>query len=418
MLLVTAAAIPILILCSAMTSASETAVTALSEARIRQMAREGNRRAVILASLLDDKERLIGVLLIANNIFNILSASLATNVFLHLTGEVGVAIATVIMTVLVVVFAEVLPKTYAIRDSEKFALTMAPSLRALVILLEPPSAVLKRIVRAILRLFGDRESSFGGHQAMDELRARIAELRGYSSRFRQRSQMLRGVMDLERMTIGEIMTHRSMMTTFDGDRLVGEAKSEINDSRFSRFPLWQGDRDRITGLLHVRDLLAADPASRLADHMREVTFVPETARLESQLAAFQASHSHLAMVVDEHGTLKGLVTLEDVMEEIVGEILDERDMPTPLPEPDAGGALTVEGRVAPRDINRHMDWDLPEDEPTMAALLTDRIGRIPGTGHRTELGRHTVTVLERRGHRLTRLRIDPPQPGEDGGLRL
>ena len=412
LLLFFAASIPVLIVCSAMTSATETAVTAVSDARIRQLAQDGNRRARRLALLLEDRERLIGVLLIANNIFNILGSALATDLFLQMIGNAGVAVATLVMTVMLVIFAEVLPKTYAIRSCETLALRMAPVLHVLVLLLAPVSAVLKRIVRFILALFGIGDTT-GDQPVMDELRARIIELRGYSMRDRQRSQMLRGVLDLGRVTVEEIMTHRSSMVSFDAKRTIADALSEIGAARFSRFPLWIGDPDHVVGVLHARDLLEADRSRTLADHMRPATFIPRNVRLERQLEAFQRTRTHMALVVDEHGTIKGLVTLEDVVEEIVGDIFDERDMPADLPAVAADGSLTIDGRVAPRDINRHLDWLLPETEPTLAAILTDHAGRIPAEGEVLVIGRHRITVVKRRGHKLATLRVEAPHEPDD-----
>ncbi|MCB1833222.1 MAG: CBS domain-containing protein, partial [Geminicoccaceae bacterium] len=242
----------------------------------------------------------------------------------------------------------------------------------------------------------------------------IIELRGYSMRDRQRSQMLRGVLDLGRVTVEEIMTHRSSMVSFDAERTIADALSEIGAARFSRFPLWIGDPDHVVGVLHARDLLEADRSRTLADHMRPATFIPRNVRLERQLEAFQRTRTHMALVVDEHGTIKGLVTLEDVVEEIVGDIFDERDMPVDLPAIAADGSLTIDGRVAPRDINRHLDWLLPETEPTLAAILTDHAGRIPAEGETLVIGRHRITVVKRRGHKLATLRVEAPHEPDDG----
>ena len=407
MIIPMALAIPVLIGLSAMTSATETAVTAASEARVRQLARRGDRRATVLAHLLEDKERLIGALLVANNVFNIAGASLATSVFLKLTGEIGVAIATFVMTVMVVVFAEVLPKTYAIRNADRLALFMSSTVAGLVRLVAPVSRMLKAVVQAVLDIVGAGGKGLASAAAAEDLRAKIAELRSLAPKYRHRAEMLRGVMDLDRLTVDDVMTHRTEITALNGDLGVTEARAAMANVQFSRCPVWQGDHDRIVGVLHARDLLQAPEDARITDVMREATFVPETVRLDRQLVAFQEAHTHMALVVDEHGTLRGLVTLEDLIEEIVGEILDESDLPLELPKPAADGTLDVRGQASPRDINRIMDWDLPETEPTVAALITRVAGRIPEVDTEITLGRHLAVVVQRKGYRIVRVRIAP-----------
>ncbi|MCB2053776.1 MAG: DUF21 domain-containing protein, partial [Geminicoccaceae bacterium] len=348
----------------------------------------------------------------ANNIFNILGAALATDLFLQFTGEAGVLLATAVMTVLVVIFAEVLPKTYAIRDADRFALLMAPAAFALVRVLGPVSRLLRTIVHMVLALVQKERQGSDAGAAVDELRARIWGLRDAGHLGRWRRQMLRGVLDLDTVLVRDVMTYRRDVVGLDVDSTVGEARAVVRASRYSRLPLWQGDKDEVVGVLHIRDVIGEPDDRPLRALMRPPWFVPETAALDRHLAACQTSRNHLAFVVDEHGTFMGLVTLEDILEEIVGEIIDERDRPVAMPEPAEDGSLTVTGRTPPRDLNRRMEWDLPEGSPTLSALLIESQGRIPEEGERIRLGAYNVDVVARRGHRLASLRITPAGEGD------
>ncbi|HET6469277.1 MAG TPA: CNNM domain-containing protein, partial [Geminicoccaceae bacterium] len=332
-LLPSLAAILVLLVLSGALSGTETAMTAASRARIWQLAGEGNHPARLVQRLIRDKEQLIGSLLIGNNVVNILAAAIATELLLRTFGDAGVAVATLVMTVLVVIFGEVLPKTYAIRHAERTAMLVAPLARALVVVLIPATAVLRVVVNAILRLFGTSPVSSSLVPAAEQLRGAIQLAAAEGRMEKQHKDMLAAVLDLEEVEVGMIMTHRSSMVTIAADMPIPEVVHFVREQPYSRYPVWRGDLDAVVGVLHAKDLFAAVyEAGPEADRLDLVAlcsppwFVPETTSLHAQLLAFRQRRAHLAFVVDEYGALMGLVTLEDILEEIVGEITDEKDI--------------------------------------------------------------------------------------------
>ena len=415
------AAIIVLLLLSAMTSGTETAMTAVSRERIYHLADEGDRRAHLVKRLIDDKERLIGTLLIGNNIVNILGASIATEALIRLAGDAGVAYATILMTVLVVIFGEVLPKTYAIRHAEKMAMAVAPVARLLVTLLQPVTLTVRLIVDAALRLFGTSLEGGALVPVADRLRGALAVYSAEGSIKKLERDMLGAVLDLQEVEVGMIMTHRSGMETIDAGRPLTEVLSQVRSSPYTRFPVWAGEPDQIVGFLHAKDLLAlVGDAGHLPQDVDLRTllsppwFVPDTTSLYQQLLAFRQKRSHLALVVDEYGTLMGLLTLEDIIEEIVGDIADEKDVEVSGIESLEDGSAIVDGRVAVRDVNRQFDWRLPDEEvATMAGLLMHVARRIPDEGEAVSVEGYRFEVVQRRRHHLERLKITPPAPEKD-----
>jgi Mg2+/Co2+ transporter CorB len=411
-------AIVVLLVLSAMTSGTETAMTAVSRERIYHLAGEGGRRALLVKRLIDNKERLIGTLLIGNNIVNILAASLATEALIRLTGDAGVAYATILMTVLVVIFGEVLPKTYAIRHAERVAMLVAPAARLLVTLLHPVTLAVRLVVDGALRLFGTSLEGGSLVPVADRLRGALAVYSAEGSIRKLERDMLGAVLDLQEVEVELIMTHRSVMETIDASRPLGDIVRQVRTSPYTRFPVWVGEPDQIVGLLHVKDLMAqVDDEGRLPpgiDILRLLTppwFVPETTSLYQQLLAFRQKRSHLALVVDEYGTLMGLVTLEDIIEEIVGDIADEKDVEVSGIESLEDGSAMVDGWVAVRDLNRRFDWRLPDEEvATVAGLLMLIARRIPDEGEAVLVDGYRFEVVQRRRHHLERLKISPPAP--------
>ena len=323
-----------LIVLSGFFSGSETALTATSKARMHHLESSGDKRAETVNRLLVRKDRLIGALLIGNNLVNILGSALATSVFLAIFGQTGVAYATIAMTVLLVIFAEVLPKSWAISNPDRFALFVAPIISRFVLFFGPPSSLVNMIVRRILKTFGidltDAESMLTAHE---EIRGAVEVLHQEGSVVKEERDRLGGLLDLAELEVSDIMVHRTSMRTVNGDQDPRAIVTEILKSPYTRMPVWRGENDNIVGIVHAKDLLRAlhavdnDPAR--IDIMKVATkpwFVPDTTTLRDQLDAFLRRKAHVAVVVDEYGEVEGLVTLEDIIEEIVGEIADEHDL--------------------------------------------------------------------------------------------
>ncbi len=409
---------------SALFSAAETSLTGASRSRMHQLEREGDRGARRVNRLLTDQETMIGAVLLGNNLINILASALTTQVITHaIPGAWGVAAATGIMTVLVLVFAEVLPKTLAILRSDDVARFLSGPTLIVVKVFGPIIYTIQFIVRKTLGLFGVRLG-----MEMDVLAAH-EEIRGaveyHHSEGLVESQdrwMLGGVLDLAEMDVSEVMVHRMAIALIDVDLPPRQLLAEALESGHSRMPLYRGEAENIVGVLHAKDLLQAiaDADGKIdtldaAAIMRAPWFIPETTSLKDQLAAFLKRQSHFALVVDEYGALQGLVTLEDILEEIVGEIEDEHDVVVAGVKPGLDGWVTVDGAVTIRDLNRAMNWDLPDEEAvTIAGLLIHEARRIPERGQAFAFHRHQFRVLERKGNQVTRLQISPAAPQEDG----
>ncbi len=410
----------VLLVLSALFSGSETALTAVSRARLHQLERRGMRRAVRVNRLIARPERLIGTILLGNNLVNILASALATSVLIALFGKAGVAYATMIMTALVVIFAEVLPKTYALNRPNRTALAAAPLISPIVTALGPVTDLIQAVVRGLLALFGARMRGKDEiADASEELRGALALHARDGAMVKSDRDMLDGILDLSDVEVSEIMIHRKNMVMMDADRAAGDIAKELLATPYSRVPLWQGDMDNIIGILHAKDLLRAISAAQndtaaapgLRSLLRAPWFVPETTSLIAQLNAFRARREHFALVVDEYGALMGMVTLEDILEEIVGDISDEHDVSrSAAVRREAGGSYMVDGVVTVRDLNRDFDWELPEDDAaTIAGLVIHIARRIPDIGERFELEDFSFEVMRRLRNQITAVRIRPPK---------
>lgn len=405
-----------LLILSAFFSGSETALTAASRARMHTLEEDGNKRARIVNRLLAMRERFMGAILLGNNLANIAASALATGIFLHLFGEAGVAYATLVMTAIVVLFAEVLPKTYAILNPDRMALAVAPAIRLLVAVLAPITAAMQWVVRHTLRLFGARIADDAEVLSVhDELRGAINLYHKAGGMVKLTRDMLGGVLDLRELTVSDIMVHRTKMDAIDAELPTEVIVDAALKSPHTRLPLWRGEREEIVGVLHAKTLLRAlrdarGDSSRI-DVLALATppwFVPDTTSLKDQLNAFLKRRTHFAIVVDEYGEVMGLVTLEDIIEEIVGEISDETDIAASLARPQADGSLIVDGAVPIRDVNRLMDWALPDDEATtIAGLVIHEAQTIPNPGQAFTFHDYRFEVLRRQRNRITSLRVTP-----------
>jgi Mg2+/Co2+ transporter CorB len=409
-----------LLIASAFFSGSETALTAASRAKMHALEQDGNKRARTVNYLLQIRERFIGAILLGNNLANIAASALATSLFLSVFGERGVAYATIVMTVVVVLFSEVLPKTYAIINADRMALFVAPAIRFIVALLAPITATMQWIVRHTLRLFGANVSDDAEVlSAHEEIRGAI-ELHHKEGAVRKLDRdMLGGVLDLRELTVSDIMVHRTNMDAIDADLPPEQIVDAALKSSHTRLPLWRGEREEIIGVLHAKTLLRALREAKgdlsKIDVLSLATppwFVPNTTTLKYQLAAFRTRKAHFAIVVDEYGEVMGLVTLEDIIEEIVGEISDETDIGGVLARPQADGSLLVDGSAPIRDVNRLMEWNIPDEEATtIAGLVIHEAQTIPNPGQAFTFHGFRFEVLRRQKNRITALKVTRLETG-------
>ena len=417
------AAILLLVAVSAFFSGSETALTAASKARMHQLEKSGDRRAAIVSRLIGDRERLIGAILLGNNVVNILASALATSVLLTLFGQAGVAYATIGMTLLVLVFGEILPKTLAIGAPDRVARGVAPVVSVLVTVLSPIVYGVQVFVRLILRATGWGGSGDTVLSATDEIRGQVDLLHAEGSVVKSDRDRLGGLLDLGELAVSDIMVHRTDMHAVN----LGEPTEKIVDgilsSPYTRVPLWEGEPENIVGVVHTKDLVRALKGTgddmTLLDIRRiakKPWFIPETTEVSDQLNAFLKRKSHFALVVDEYGEVQGLITLEDIIEEIVGEISDEHDIVVQGVRPQPDGSVNVDGAVPIRDLNRAMGWQLPDDEATTVAGLVIHEARIiPEPGQAFTFHGFRFQVLRKNRNRITALHITPLARDAAGG---
>ena len=403
--------IVVLLIGSAFFSGSETALTAASDARMHALANRGDKRASAIEKLRHHKDRLISSLLIGNNLVNVLATSLATSAAITLAGESGVFIATALMTVLLVLFAEVLPKTYAFNHADRLALAVAKPVRWLVLMLTPLTIGLNAVVRLIIK-----PASKEDEEHEEELRGMIAlhYSRSDDEETREQSAMLSSVLDLGEVTVDEVMTHRASVAMVNAESIPEEAFRHIMESPYTRHPVFSGKTDNIIGVLHVKELLReigrAHDTDRqdinIADVASEPYFIPETTMLFDQLQAFRSRREHFAIVVDEYGDFRGIVTLEDILEEIVGKIDDEHDDEISGISSQPDGSWIAEGTVTIRDLNRALGWNLPDDDAnTVAGLVLNESRTIPDSGQEFRFHGTRFRVLRRVRNKIERIRL-------------
>ena len=421
---ISAGAIGLLLVLSAFFSGSETALTAASRGKLRSLADKGSHGAQSALAVTEDSERLIGSVLLGNNLVNILATSLATALFTRAFGEGGVAMATLVMTLLVLVFAEVMPKTYAISNSEKAASAVAPVISVLVTILAPVVSAVRLLVRGVLRLFGVRIDPDSHILAVREEIAGALHL-GHSEGVVEKEDRDRilGALDLAERTVEEIMLHRSNILMVNADDDPADILQHCLESPHTRLPVYRDDKENIIGVVHAKDLFrtvyavaggqAGDTDLVKAFDVSKVAnapyFIPETTTLDEQMRQFLKMRSHFALVVDEYGSLQGLITLEDILEEIVGEITDEFDVEDdPVVERTDEGNYLIDGAMTIRDLNRATDWNLPDEEAnTIAGLVIHEAQMIPTVGQVFSFHGFRFEVSGREGNRLTALKIRP-----------
>jgi Mg2+/Co2+ transporter CorB len=420
---ITGGAILLLLVLSGLFSGSETALTAASRGKLRARAEKGDTGAERALAITEDNERLIGSVLLGNNLVNILATSLATALFTRLFGDSGVALATLVMTLLVLIFAEVLPKTYAITNAEVAASRVAPIITVVIRLFSPIVSAVRTFVRLVLRLFGVRTDPDGHILAVREEIAGALYL-GHSEGVVEKEDRDRilGALDLGERAVEEIMRHRSQIEMIDAALDPVAILDQCLQSPHTRLPVYdEGDPDNIIGVVHAKDLLRAMHKLAVGEDgsagawrnfdIRSVVmkpyFVPETTTLDDQMRQFLRMRTHFALVVDEYGSLQGLITLEDILEEIVGEITDEFDTDAEHPiRRSEDNQFLVDGAMTIRDLNRATDWNLPDDAAnTIAGLVIHEAQMIPKVNQVFIFHGFRFEVMARKDNRITRLKI-------------
>ncbi len=417
----TAAGVFALLVLSGFFSGSETALTAASRGKLRAQADKGSRGAQRALEITEDSERLIGSVLLGNNLVNILATSLTTALLTSLFGDNGVLIATAVMTVLILIFAEVLPKTYAITNAETAASRVSAPIKLVVTIFAPIVRVVQMLVRGVLRLFGVETNPDEQVLALrEEIQGALSLGHEEGVVEKEDRDRILGALDLADRTVEEIMLHRSGIEMIDVTLPPEEILSVALESAHTRLPLYRDNPENIVGVIHAKDLaramdkLAREGTARkdamarfqVLDVAMEPYFVPETTPLDDQMREFLRRHTHFALVVDEYGSLQGLLTLEDILEEIVGEITDEFDSGEFAVSEGPDGNVVVEGAMTIRDLNRAMDWSLPDDEAnTVAGLVIHEAQSIPAQGQVFAFHGFRFEVVARKENRLAKLKI-------------
>ncbi|MCB1970896.1 MAG: HlyC/CorC family transporter [Geminicoccaceae bacterium] len=418
--------IVLLLAANAFFVAAEFALVRVRDYRINQMAETGHVRARMTLNVIRHMEAYLaacqlGITMASLGLGWVGEPAVAALLepVLHFAGLSDAALHSLsfllgflIFSSLHIVIGEQVPKTLAIREAEATSLWTVYPLQAFFILCYPLNWLLNRSSRAILSALGVAEAGHAEVYTGDELRSLIGQSHLHGAMRKHEHDMLGGILDLSKVEVSEIMTHRKNMVTIDGDRPFGEIVALVRESSFTRFPLWRGDHDTVIGTLHAKDMLSLalepdGPDRRSIDEIASPPwFIPETTTLQAQLMAFRQRREHLAIVVDEYGDIQGLVTLEDILEEIVGEIADEKDIEVPGIKIQTDGSVLVEGKVTVRDLNRQLSWNLSDDEAsTVAGLVIHLAERIPEVGQSFDFDGLRFDVLRRTGHQLSLLRI-------------
>lgn len=394
-----------LIIVSALFSCFETAITAASKAKIHRLASEGNKRAKMLERLLDNREKVISTMLFGNNAINILASAIATSLFIKLFGDVGLVVSTIAMTLIVLIFAEVFPKTYAVKNPDGIALLFAPTIKFLVMIFFPVTDLVHRLVNFFLDPAHKKSSAL----EMEEIRDAVMLKHKEGSIYKYDKDMIDGVLDLADTEISEIMVHRKDIEVINMDLPVREIIRLALDSSYTRIPLWQGNKENIVAILNVRKLLKALHFFKsdldkfnLKSITTDVWFVPSSNSLRAQLFLFRTKKRRMALVIDEYGSLLGMVTLEDILEEIVGEIKEKEDISDINIIKIKSGACKIAGKVLIRDINKKLDWGIVEDDDAynLAAFVISRLGRIPEEKENFVIDDYYFEILKKRGNDL------------------
>lgn len=398
-----------LMLISAIFAASETSITAASRPKVHRMMNEGNKRAKKLEKLLKIREKVISTMLIGNNVVNIVASTLATSVLIKLFGEAGVVYATIGMTILVVVFAEIMPKTFALKNPDKMAVFLAPLMEILVKIFLPFTHLIQKAVNSFVNLFFDKSSKNHYEKNFEEIRDTVDLKHQEGSIFKYDKDLIDGVLDLSDTEISEIMVHRKEIESINIELPINEIVKQALEISYTRIPLWKGNTDNIVAILNVRKLLKFLHFYKgnlakfdLKSATSEAWFVPSTNSLRAQLFAFRKKKKRFALVIDEYGSLLGLVTLEDILEEIVGEIKEQGDESEINVIKIKSGAYKIAGKTLIRDLNKKLNWDILEGDHAynLAAFIINHLERIPEEKEAFTIEDYQFEILKRRNNDL------------------
>ncbi len=405
----------VLMFVSALFSCSETAITAASRAKIHRIATEGDKGAKIVEKLLTNREKVISSMLMANNAVNILASVLATAAGLAILGEAGLVYATLIMTVVVVVFAEIMPKAIALKSPDKIAIILAPTINLLVKILFPFTHITQKIVQSVINFFFGQTDRASKEQELEEIRDTVDLKHKEGSIFKYDKDLIDGVLDLSDTEISEIMVHRKDVESINADLPIAEIVSQALSINYTRIPLWKNNKENVIAILNVRKLLkelhcdAGDISEfDLAKATSEPWFVPASNSLRAQLFAFRKKKKRFALVVDEYGSMLGLLTLEDILEEIVGEIKEQDSEASDINIIRVkSGAYKITCKTLIRDINKKLDWQMLEGDNAynLAAFIIHSLGRIPEEGEKFTIDEYAFEILKKRGHDLVMARV-------------
>ena len=408
----------VLLFCSAFFSGSETAITAASRARIYALASQGDRRAALVEKMHSQMERVISMILLGNTFVNNFAASITTLIFATYFGTEGgvVVAAPIAITAAIFIFSEVLPKTYAVNNAERVSTALAPALSFLVRISYPLTHLTQIIINSMLGVFGVKvEREPGAEESIEELRGAIDLHSESAEEIREAGAMLHSILDLDEVPVSDIMVHRRSVTMIDADLPPDELVREVLECQHTRVPLWRGEPDNIIGVLHAKGLLRALRNNDWKLEGLDIIglcakpwFIPDSTTLLKQLEAFRQRREHFAIVVDEYGALMGVVTLEDIIEEIVGDIADEHDTKVEGVVKEEDGSFIVDGGVTLRDLNREYDWDLPDEEAsTLAGLVLHEARQIPIPGQVFSFYGLRFEILDRQRNQIRRIRVTP-----------
>ena len=408
------------IVTSAFFSGAETALTAASRAKLTEMERRGSRRAGMALELLRSRERLAGTLLLGNNISIIGATAVATALLFEHFGGVGVVIAAAIMIAVILIFGEIMPKIYAIAYPDEMALAVAPVAKALVTLFGPIVIGIEYATQSVLKLAGVKVNlSQNALSPHDEIRGAIDLHHREGGFVSTERSMMGGLLDLQDLENFDVMVHRTRMFSIDADEPTDVVVRQLLKSGHSRIPLWKENPDNIVGVIHAKDLFAelqkhGGDASmvKIEDIMSPAWFVPDTRPVSDQLKAFLRRKQHFALVVDEYGEVQGLITLEDIIEEIIGDIKDEHDVSAPGTRKLPDGSFVIDGSVPLRDLNRALGWELPDEEATtLAGLVIHEAREIPIVGQVFNFQGFRFEIMKKRKHQVTQIKVTPEQTG-------
>ncbi|AHK78348.1 hypothetical protein M911_03220 [Ectothiorhodospira haloalkaliphila] len=415
-----AAVLVVLFICSAFFSGSETALMALNRYRMRHMAQAGHGGARRAQKLLDKPDRLIGLILLGNNFVNILITQLATYIGFRVYGDVGVAVATGLLTLTLLVFAEVAPKTLAALHSDRVAYPAAYVFTPLLVVAYPLVWTVNLVANGVLRAVGVRAEN-RAHQALSSEELRVAVNEAGSLIPARHQRMLVNLLDLEKATVEDIMVPRNEIVGIDLEDDWEEIEDQIIHSQYTRLPVFKGNVDNMLGFIHLRRVLPMVyrhefSAAQLRASLREPYFIPQGTNLNRQLLNFQREQRRIGLVVDEYGDIEGLVTLEDLLEEVVGEFTTDPSAVSPEVLPQEDGSYLVDATIHLRELNRILGSRFPVDGPrTLNGMLLEYLETIPDANTSVLIDRYPIEIVHVKSNAIKTVRVSPRLPTRDGG---